>query len=393
MHSKPLSTETAPDESGIIPALNRVDWSFSRTGTHVASPHSLHWFPGNFIPQIPAFLIQILSSPGQIICDPFAGSGTTGFEAAILHRNSLQLDANSAAVMIARAKLSLGRESKLTAALTSFGQQIAWQQRNKTVGANRGELANWLHQSTLLQLEDIATHIRTVVDSDVTAVLNTVLSDTLFACSAPRNATTRTGRRRRHHWGWIADNVILADPFPHDAISLFLDRLGDTIDIAASIPRIQGHHSVIQADARQIPLPAESVDHVVTSPPYLGMIDYARANRLTYSWFGWNLGREMQAEIGARFKRGRRACEAEYIGAMSEVAAEITRVLRVGGYCAIVIGSSRRFPAASKAVIDMFSQSLATVWGPVSRVPTRRRVSERHGTEPVEYICIYRKES
>jgi hypothetical protein len=187
--------------------------------------------------------------------------------------------------------------------------------------------------------------------------------------------------------------VIPAAPFPHDAAQLFLARVDDVIETALVAPRLGGYHAVVQSDARQLPLVEESVDLVVTSPPYLGMIDYARANRLTFAWFGWNLGLEMQNEIGARFKRGRKASETEYVAAMAIAAAEVTRILKPGAYCAIVIGASRRFPTTHQVVVDLFARGLDVVWGPISRIPTRRRVSERLGTESVEFLCVYRKTS
>ena len=392
MRSKQLFTENSPERADVVQALNRVDWNFPRTGTHASSAHNIHWFPGNFIPQIPAFLVQILSSPGQMVCDPFAGSGTTGVEAGILRRNSVQLDANSTAVMIAHAKLILASDKRLAASLTAFGQQLTWN-RNAVARVREGSgLDRWLDKTTLAQLENIAGLIAGEHNVATRSVLDVVFSDTLFACSAPRNAKTRTGRPRRHHWGWVADNVVPTALHAHDAVEIFLDRLGESIDIAAITPRLYGNHAVIRSDAQRIPLRTDSVDLVVTSPPYLGMIDYARANRLTFAWFGWDLSREMQNEIGARFKRNRRTGKAEYIESMSVVSDEIVRILRPGGYCAIVIGSSRRFPDVSRVIIDLFARALTTVWGPVPRVPTRRRVSERLGTEPVEFICVYRKE-
>jgi len=69
--------------------------------------HTLHWFPGNFIPQIPAALIQVLSEPEDVVLDPFGGSGTTGVEALRLGRRAVISDRMSACVLIASAKLAL----------------------------------------------------------------------------------------------------------------------------------------------------------------------------------------------------------------------------------------------------------------------------------------------
>jgi len=121
------------------------------------------------------------------------------------------------------------------------------------------------------------------------------------------------------------------------------------------------------------------------------MIDYTRANRLTYLWMGWPLIADRDEEIGARYRRERRGFSAQYATAMHAAVSEVSRILRPGGYSAVVIGTSRKFPDGATAVLDMFKDALDVVWGPTRRIPSRRRVSERLGTETSEWLCVYRK--
>lgn len=58
--------------------------------------------------------------------------------------------------------------------------------------------------------------------------------------------------------------------------------------------------TVLQADARLIPLPDASVDAIVTSPPYFVTYDYFDIQRLSYLAFGWPVRRELQ--IGAKYR-------------------------------------------------------------------------------------------
>jgi len=55
---------------------------------------NLAWYWGNYVPQIPRQFILRFSKKGEWIFDPFAGSGTTLFEASRLGRNSVGLDIN-----------------------------------------------------------------------------------------------------------------------------------------------------------------------------------------------------------------------------------------------------------------------------------------------------------
>jgi DNA modification methylase len=67
--------------------------------------------------------------------------------------------------------------------------------------------------------------------------------------------------------------------------------------------------TIRRGDARNIALPDDSVDAVITSPPYEGMYDYYDVHRLTYLAFGWpqdrdgQIGRTAMIEVdGVGFK-------------------------------------------------------------------------------------------
>lgn len=88
---------------------------------------------------------------------------------------------------------------------------------------------------------------------------------------------------------------------------------------------------IVQGDARKIPLRAESIQCVVTSPPYFQQRDYGCGER----------------QIG---------CEATpeaYVAALVEVFREVRRVLRPNGVLWLVLGDS--------------------YWGPRSRHSTLKR--------------------
>jgi hypothetical protein len=384
------------EHTHVTRALGGVDWNFPGARTGLDSVHSLHWFPGNFIPQIPSYLVQILSSHQSIIWDPFCGSGTTGIEAALLGRTALMSDVNSACLLIssgqAAALSSVTREC-----LERVMKRTEWTRRSDYVGI-RGEgaseeLVHWFDADTLSQLRYVWKCIEDSWSDPVEySLLATMFSDVLFRCAAASTKQTSSGLKRRHHWGWIADNVRPRRPGRHDAVTLFRKRVGHVVDLQRSLgTREVGRIRIEQRDARASWVKPGSVDTIITSPPYLGMIDYASANRLTYLWMGWDLNRERQLEIGARARRERKDEPAQYLEAMGLAVRQCYRALGQGGYCAVVIGSSRKFPGYAEKVLSLFGEGLSVIWGPIPRVPTRRRVSERAGTEPVELICVFQK--
>lgn len=376
-------------------ALSRIDWDFPNAGTKPGSIHSLHWFPGNFIPQIPAAFIQALSTPGNLVLDPFGGSGTTLAEGIRLGRDTVHSDLLSPAALVAAGKLALLQQGLDDATESFLLNALTWESMCRTEeGGRNGEGSNqdleaWYAPDTLGQLRYIWRLIEQLDDRPQRAIVEMLFSDVLFSCAAPGEPVTSTGKRRRHHWGWVADNVVPRSLKEHSVIALFRDRLRHT----AQIPRATGlgRGCVLREDARALSVASGSIDLVVTSPPYIGVIDYARAHRLLYLWENWSLQTERSAEIGARFKRSRKLAVSEYLANMRDCWKELHRVMRVGAYCAVVIGESRRFPGTATESLRELEQLLPRVWGPVTRSPSRRRVSERLARDPVETVCVFQR--
>lgn len=377
--------------------LDRVNWSFPSTGTSESSIHTLHRFAGNFIPQIPAHLIQILSSPGETVLDPFVGSGTTVIEALRLNRNALGADRTRACVFIANAKMQTLKTPLRTELRQQLASELTWTnlcQSTQTGLQGEGtnpELHKWYSPRTLAQLHFLWTMIERV-EADQQPLLKLIFSDVLFSCASTGNALTTGGKPRQHHWGWIADNVVPGRPVDHDAASIFLGRLLATEMIQATAPSASVSGRVIYGDARKLDVASNSVDLIVTSPPYAGMIDYALAHRLLYLWMNWDLSEDKNAEIGARFMRKRRNLLNEYLSDLEICWQEMLRVLKPGRACAVILGESRKYPGAAKQAFEMFETMTPRVWGPVGRTPIRRRLSVRQGTEPMEFVAIFVKQ-
>jgi hypothetical protein len=390
------------DEGAIKSKLDAVDWDFPGATTIENSVHSLHWFAGNFIPQIPSFLVQTLSSQGHLVLDPFCGSGTTGAESLALGRNAVLSDVSRIAVLISKAKSLILASPEIEPALRSVGELVG---TRLDVGTDHGgaggqgeapELNKWYHPDTLSQLRGIWRIIEETEETAVSAVLQMLFSDTLFGSISPSPISARPGRRpRRHHWGWVADNVRPTTLAWRDARLAFLQRLSHALDVLRSVhsrPVSAGNTVVCRADSRSLPFDESVVDLIITSPPYIGMIDYTRGNRLTYLWHQWPLASDKVTEIGARYRRDRLREFESYLTAIETSVAEFSRVLKTGGYCAIVIGASRKFSEAPDSVIKAVTRYLRPVWGPVTRRPTRRRVSDRLGSDSQEFLSVFRKD-
>ena len=377
-------------------ALERVDWDFPQSGNPSASLHGLHSFPGNFISHIPSFLIQILSAPGDLVCDPFVGSGTSAIEANRLGRHAIVSDRLSPCIRIASAKLRALHSPAFRSYFSTLIEAMWWDGDCFTDDRGiHGEgsdpwLEKWYAPKTLAELRYLWKLIEHA-PFDFQSILTTVFSDILFACASTNSRNTSTGKRRKHHWGWVADNVIPRPPVEHPAAEMFRAKLSAirSLPVEKSAPSVGT--LIIQQDARSLAIRSDSVDLVVTSPPYIGVIDYAKANRLLYLWMGWSLDREREEEIGARYRRKRRAFVEEYDEAMDKSWREIARILRRSSYCAVVIGESHRYEGTLFRMLRRWNSVMPMVWGPVVRNPRRRRISERRARTPREYVCVFQK--
>lgn len=151
-------------------------------------------------------------------------------------------------------------------------------------------------------------------------------------------------------------------------VRLMFDRSMDTVRKRLLAAPPAGGTTIELGDARSlIGLAGESIDAVLTSPPYLNAIDYMRGHRLSLVWLGHRVGdlRAIRANsIGS--ERAPDAMDASAIqlairasmGDLSELPtkfarmvdryvqdiwcmiSEIARVLKVGGVATFVVGNS-----------------------------------------------------
>src|SRR5919205_4653974 len=101
-------------------------WSFKeidRVGTSYLT-HSYHRYPAKFIPQLAARLIKENTIFGDLVCDPFMGSGTTLVEAIVHDRRAYGTDINPAAVLITKAKTTPIEPQKLERKVQSLKNAI-----------------------------------------------------------------------------------------------------------------------------------------------------------------------------------------------------------------------------------------------------------------------------
>ena len=71
----------------------------------VPFPHNLCDYPTKILPQVMGEFVERLSAPGEVVLDPFAGSGTVAVECALRRRRSISVDVNVNGASVAQGAL------------------------------------------------------------------------------------------------------------------------------------------------------------------------------------------------------------------------------------------------------------------------------------------------
>ena len=359
--TNPLSTATLREQ-----LCADLDFHGS-DGRH--STHGWHPFPAKFPPQLPGYFIERLSKPGEVVFDPMFGSGTTILEAVRLGRNAIGCDIDPLARLIAQAKLSCVKPVptlRLGSAVVSEARRSCALDHARLEGAlasrftakTRSFVDYWFRPTTQLELVALLEAIECRASKETRQFLHMVLSSTIIAKSGGVSLARDLAHTRPHR---------VADKKPVCAFDEFAKRLKIVL-ASGSQPDFAGEARILARSAESSGLPAESVDLVVTSPPYANnAIDYMRAHKFSLVWLGWKieeltnirarcLGHDAKAERdwpelptqceGAIHRLGsvdkhKAAALRRYFGEMSAVLAEMRRVLKPGKAAIVVVGSSR----------------------------------------------------
>lgn len=285
-----------------------------------------------FKPQLPRFFIERLTQPGDVVYDPFMGRGTTLVEAALLGRVPAGNDVNPLSIVMTRPRLHPPRLEEV-------------EQRLKQIPLDSPadlpeDLLVFFHPDTLRAISSLKhyllqrreTRIMDGVDEWIALVaLNRLTghSNGFFSVyTLPPNQAVSVQSQRKIN---AKRNQI---PPPRHVAQLILKKtrqlLGDVDDsVRGTLAHLKGAQ-LLTGPAHATPqLAADSVALVVTSPPFLDIVQYATDNWLR-CWFLGIDPKSVQLTVPGRLE--------EWQTAMSQVFQELHRVLKPGGHIAFEVG-------------------------------------------------------
>lgn len=305
------------------------DWDFNgeETQRHM---HTIHPYPAKMIPQIPDKAMMMWSKEGETILDPFSGCGTTLLEAIINKRNAIGIDNNPVACLITECKIKKYTEDEIKEIKNyydAFDNIINSKELIPRIPIYKN-MEYWFAKEAIQELGTIKASMDCLSD-DVRKIALCCLSAIIVRISYQESDT----KYSRKEYEYIEKTAIKA----------FKSKLRAVIDSIEEINEEKtGKAVIIHGDGRENSgIENESVDLIVTSPPYLNAYDYHKYHRHRMQWIDGNVEFARDNEIGKHDTFTRKGATPEkYFKDMNACFCEWKRVMKKQAKCVIVVGDA-----------------------------------------------------
>ena len=300
--------------------------------------HSLHEvsYRGCFKPELAEFFIQKFTKLGDVVCDPFMGRGTTALEAALLGRRAVGVDANPLGKMLVYPRLNPPRIGAISKRL----EEIPWARPSHL----REDLLAFYHQHTLEKisalreyfLERQATNELDAVDAWIRLVALSRLSGHsagFFSVrTMPPNQAVPISRqlsinKKNHQTPEYRDVASLILKKSHSLLRDLTTRQSRELDELSA-----DHHISVGYSENLHQVADESVQLVITSPPFLNVVNYRQDNWLR-CWF---------AGIGPESIPTLTSSPTLWTEQIRRAMLEMLRIVRAGCHIAIEVGEIKK---------------------------------------------------
>lgn len=351
--------------------------------------HLIHSYPAKLLMHIPYIFLNnnILSKKGDLVLDPFCGSGTVLLESIIAGRNAVGSDSNPLARLISTVKTQRYNSDKLYSRLNNIVNNL-----NNIVELSKPRVPNidyWFLPDTQRQLQVLLTSINAMEDGIYkdfflvcfsNCVKKVSLADQKVSVPVKLNSNRYPAnhplhKKTKEHLEDLK-KIKVIDKFKEIAEN----NIGRIISLGNSLLQ-ENNASIISNDARKLTkslksdtlLENESVDLIISSPPYAGAQKYIRASGLSLGWLNYlpnenslkdlddnNIGRENYKKSDYLNLSPTGVSEADelledirktnilrahiagnYLIEMREAFKETIRTLKPGGYFILVVGNNQ----------------------------------------------------
>lgn len=271
--------------------------------TRSVNQYLTHWiypYKGKFHPQMIRALMNIIGlEQGDVVLDPFIGSGTAGVEAQLLGINCVGIDISPLCVLQSKVK---------SESIDVVSQIVEW--KDEIIKRIKPSLFN-PEGNTL--------------DDAINLIPNEKVKN--FYKMAKLVAISDNARRGKEFSKAFLKNL-----------ELMVSSVSDYSQIVDKLNLRLGKIDIRTGDSRALPLDNESMDGIITSPPYSIALDYVTNDAHALKELGYNLPEIREEFIGVRGK-GQRRIDL-YNEDIKKSLEEMFRVLKPKKYAVIVIGNA-----------------------------------------------------
>jgi DNA modification methylase len=332
----------------------------------ISTLRPIHPFPARMAPSIALNRLSRTKKPLRIL-DPMLGSGTTAVVARMKGHKAIGFDTDPLALLIAKSWVSNLNPKHFRSVAKRVLAEAKTKYQSLKIGdayppgadsETKAFIRFWFDATNRRQLAALAASISEVKDSVGRTLLWCAFSRLIITKKIGVSLAMDVSHSRPHKKYDIAP----VTPF---------DRFPASVETILKHSPFASEHKhpkarIRKGDARQLPLENNSIDLVITSPPYLNAIDYLRGHKLSLVWMGHripkirelrsqNVGAECSTDgelndelakalrrMGNTTKLPERiqAMLRQYLLDMDKVFSEIARVLRKNGEAVVVIGDS-----------------------------------------------------
>lgn len=357
-------------------------------GSRERFTHAFHSYPARMHPRLAETLLEHVGAPGDVVLDPFCGSGTVVVEALAAGRRVIGTDLNPLAVRLARVKSERrdadSRDDFVKAAkwIAEESEELVRSRAQMLAPLSPDERA-WYEVHTLKELAGIWKLVHDIpVKADLEA-FEMVFSAIVTKFSNQRADTAEVEVPKRIRKGLPTEFFLRKA----EELAIGWQELERAVGDQPARRRVE------LEDVRDLPriIPKDwHADLVLTSPPYGGTYDYADHHRRRMAWLELDSDAFERDEIGARrnvsfAERGLERWDAE----LRESLAAIVKVTKPGGKVVLWLGDAES--RGERLYADDHMRQIAPDVGlmPVA-IASQSRPDWRGGEERNEHLMAFK---
>lgn len=269
----------------IIEEPSAEDWDFRRADTKQVT-HGIHAYPAMMIPQVARRLLEIYGQKGNLLFDPYCGSGTTLLEGMMAGMTATGSDLNPLARLIARVKTTPVPINLLEQEIKRLPEAAPIDEFPMPSVPN---VDYWFSQEIQRDLAALRQHIDQINNPLISETLKVAFSLTVRKVSWTRNSEFKLFRIPECQMATHNPDTFGIMQAAAADLRKSLINLSRIVVENIERPVVHGFNSVVGIPRTS--LTPGSVDLVVTSPPYgdsRTTVAYGQFCRLSSQWLGYS---------------------------------------------------------------------------------------------------------